>query len=65
VQQAAAAQQPVRYTLPKPLPTGQTELTLAPFELIDRRAAIGITMPACSPRTRTGAPASPPAPGNR
>ena len=32
--------QPVRYTLPKPLPTGQSELTLAPLELLDRLAAL-------------------------
>jgi len=32
--------QPARYTLPKPLPSGQTELTLAPLELLDRLAAL-------------------------
>ena len=32
--------QPVRYTLPKPLPSGQTELALAPLELLDRLAAL-------------------------
>ena len=32
--------QPVRYALPKPLPSGQTELTLTPLELLDRRAAL-------------------------
>jgi hypothetical protein len=32
--------QPVRYTPAKPLPTGQTELTLAPLELLDRLAAL-------------------------
>jgi hypothetical protein len=32
--------QPVRYTLPKPLPSGQIELTLAPLELLDRLAAL-------------------------
>jgi len=32
--------QPVRYTLPKPLPSGQTALTLAPLELLDRLAAL-------------------------
>ncbi|MCC6473622.1 MAG: transposase [Burkholderiales bacterium] len=64
--------QPVRYTLSKPLPTGQTALILAPLDLLDRLAALpprrdvtGITTPACSPRTRRCAPASPPAPDNR
>jgi hypothetical protein len=33
--------QPVRYTFPKPLPSGRTELTLASLELLDRLAAIG------------------------
>ena len=33
-------ERPVRYTLSKPLPTGQTELTLAPRELLDRLAAL-------------------------
>jgi hypothetical protein len=32
--------QPVRYRLRKPLPTGQTELTLTPLELLDRLAAL-------------------------
>ena len=32
--------QPVRYSLPKPLPTGQTELSLTPLELLDRLAAL-------------------------
>jgi hypothetical protein len=32
--------QPVRYALPKPLPGGQTELTLTPLELLDRLAAL-------------------------
>ena len=32
--------QPVRYSLTKPLPTGQTELTLTPLELLDRLAAL-------------------------
>ena len=32
--------QPVRYSLPKPLPTGQTELALTPLELLDRLAAL-------------------------
>jgi hypothetical protein len=34
------ADQPVRYRLPKPLPTGQTELSLTPLELLDRLAAL-------------------------
>ena len=34
------SEQPVRYTLPKPLPTGQTELTLEPLELLDRLATL-------------------------
>jgi len=45
----------VRYRLTKPLPTGQTEFTLTPLELLDRLAALiplprltGITTPACS-----------------
>ena len=32
--------QPVRYRLTKPLPTGQTELALTPLELLDRLAAL-------------------------
>jgi len=32
--------QPARYTPPKPLPSGQTELTLTPLELLDRLAAL-------------------------
>jgi hypothetical protein len=32
--------QPVRYSLTRPLPTGQTELTLTPLELLDRLAAL-------------------------
>jgi hypothetical protein len=32
--------QPVRYRLTKPLPTGQTELTLTPLELLDRLTAL-------------------------
>jgi hypothetical protein len=32
--------QPVRYARPKPLPSGQTALTLAPLELLDRLAAL-------------------------
>jgi len=32
--------QPVRYCLTKPLPTGQTELALTPLELLDRLAAL-------------------------
>ena len=32
--------QPVRCTLPRPLPSGQTELTLTPLELLDRLAAL-------------------------
>ena len=30
----------VRYTLPKLVPTGQTEFTLSPLELLDRLAAL-------------------------
>ena len=47
--------EPVPYRLTKPLPTGQTEFTLTPLELLDRLAALiplprltGITTPACS-----------------
>ena len=36
--------QPVRYTLPKPLPSGQTELTLTPLELLDRLAEFDQTL---------------------
>ena len=32
--------QPVRYRLTKPQPTGQTEFTLTPLELLDRLAAL-------------------------
>jgi hypothetical protein len=32
--------QPVRYRLTRPLPTGQTELALTPLELLDRLAAL-------------------------
>lgn len=34
------ADQPVRYHLTRPLPTGLTELTLAPLELLDRLATL-------------------------
>ncbi|MBM5812943.1 MAG: transposase [Gammaproteobacteria bacterium] len=34
------AGQPVRYHLTRPLPSGQTELTLTPLELLDRLAAL-------------------------
>ena len=34
------ADQPVRYRLTRPLPTGQTELTLNPLELLDRLATL-------------------------